>query len=271
MIEIATLVASGAVLGFLIGMTGVGGGVLTVPVLILIMRLDPISAVGTASLYSVLTKIYAAFRHHRQKTVSVRVGLRFLVPALPGVICSSLLVMWGTASLSPAGVDTLQSAISYVIILSIVFSLVVLLFDSSRFEGTPSSLRLGRTLSAFSVFLVGAIIGATSIGGGILIIPALLLFYRDSSNFVGTSIFVAILLMLVMSVIYGVLGQHSDSGAVNLRVTGFMALGSLVGTHYGSGLSKRIEPRRLRFVVVGVIILAAAMMFADRLGIFRDA
>ena len=270
MIEIATLVASGAVLGFLIGMTGVGGGVLTVPVLILIMRLDPISAVGTASLYSVLTKIYAAFRHHRQKTVSVRVGLRFLVPALPGVICSSLPVMWGTASLSPAGVDTLQSAISYVIILSIVFSLVVLLFDS-RFEGTPSSPGLGRTLSAFSVFLVGAIIGATSIGGGILIIPALLLFYRDSSNFVGTSIFVAILLMLVMSVIYGVLGQHSDSGAVNLRVTGFMALGSLVGTHYGSGLSKRIEPRRLRFVIVGVIVLAAAMMFADRLGIFRDA
>ena len=270
MIEIATLVASGAVLGFLIGMTGVGGGVLTVPVLILIMRLDPISAVGTASLYSVLTKIYAAFRHHRQKTVSVRVGLRFLVPALPGVICSSLLVMWGTASLSPAGVDTLQSAISYVIILSIVFSLVVLLFDS-RFEGTPSSPGLGRTLSAFSVFLVGAIIGATSIGGGILIIPALLLFYRDSSNFVGTSIFVVSLLMLVMSVIYGVLGQHGDSGAVNLRVAGFMALGSLVGTHYGSGLSKRIEPRRLRFVVVGVIILAAAMMFADRLGIFRDA
>lgn len=58
MIEVATFVVSGALLEFFIELTGVGGGVLTVPVLILIMRLDPIAAVGTASVRSVLTKTY---------------------------------------------------------------------------------------------------------------------------------------------------------------------------------------------------------------------
>jgi len=264
-IEIATYLVSGAVLGFLIGLTGVGGGVLTVPVLILIMRLEPITAVGTASLYAVLTKVYAVFRHCRQETINWRVGFRFLIVALPGVVCTSLLVKWGKASLSPAGVDGLQSAISYIVILSIGFSLGALLFDCSRFENRFFASGFGRALSLFCVFLVGAIMGATSIGGGILIIPALLLFYRETSKYVGTSIFVAVLLMFVMSAIYAFLGPDGHFGDVNLRVAGFMALGSFVGTHCGSSLSKRIDPKRLRFVVVGVIILAGIMMLVDKL------
>ena len=265
MILTATYILAGAVLGFLIGLTGVGGGVLAVPVLILIVRLEPIAAVGTASLYAVLTKVYAVVRHCRQGTINLRAGFSFLIVALPGVVCTSLLVKYGKASLSPSGVDLLQNVISYVIIFSAGFSFVALLFDYRKFESRFFSSGFGKVVSVLGIFLIGAIMGATSIGGGILIIPALLLFYRETTKYVGTSIFVGVLLMLVMSVIYACVGQDGHLGDVNVRVAGLMALGSLVGTHYGSGLSKVIAPRRLQFIVSAVIVLAVAMMLADKL------
>jgi len=264
-IDIAICLISGAVLGFLIGLTGVGGGVLTVPILILIMRLEPIAAVGTASLYSVLTKIYAVYRHYRQETINWHVGLKFLIAALPGMLCTSTLVELSKASISPDGVAALQNGISYLIILSIGFSFVVLLFDFRHFENRFFTSSFGKVLSVCCAFLVGAVMGATSIGGGILIIPALLLFYRETSKYVGTSLFTAVFLMLAMSAIYAFLGQNGQLGDIDLRVAGFMALGSLVGTHYGSGFSMKIDTKWLQRVVIGVIILAALMMFADKL------
>jgi len=264
-IDIALYIISGGVLGFLIGLTGVGGGVLTVPVLISMMGLEPIAAVGTASLYSVLTKIYAVFRHYRLETINWKVGSQFLVAALPGVICTALLVKWAKASLSPAGDEILQSVISYVIIFSIGFSLCVLLSNFNRFEGKFFESTSGKLVSTFCIFLIGAIMGATSIGGGVLIIPALLLFYRETLRYVGTSLFIAVLLMVVMSTIYAFLGQDDHVGGdVNFRIAGFMAVGSLVGTHYGSDLSKKLDPRRLQLIVVGVIILAGLMMIRSR-------
>ena len=264
MTEIAICLVSGAALGFLIGLTSVGAGVLTVPMLILVMRFEPITAVGTASLYAVLTKIYATFRHYRQETINLRVGFRFLMAALPGVVGASLLVKWGKASLSPAGVDALQNAVSYLIILAIGFSLVTLLLDYSRCENNFFSSGFGKGISMLFTCFVGAIMGATSIAG-ILIIPTLLLFYRETTKYVGTSIFVGVLLMLVMSMIYAFLGQDGHFVDVNARVAGIMALGSLVGTHHGSILSSKIDPKRLQLVVVGAVILAAAMMIAGRL------
>jgi uncharacterized membrane protein YfcA len=265
MVEAVTCLVSGAALGFVIGLTGVGGGVLTVPVLMLLLRLEPITAVGTASLYAVLTKIYAVFRHYRQETINLEVGSRFLVAALPGVICSALLVKLGKAHLSPEGVDVLQNAIGYAVMFSIAFSLCAMLIDYSRFDVGFFSSGPGRAVSISCVFLIGAIMGATSVGGGILIIPALLLFYRETTRYVGTSIFVAVLQMLVMSVIYAFLGRNGGLGDVNLRIAGFMAVGSLAGTHSGSSLSKRIDPARLRLIVLAVIVVAAAMMVIDKL------
>lgn len=264
--ELVTYVVSGACLGFLIGLTGVGGGVLTVPVLILLVRLDPIAAVGTASLFSVLTKLFATARHFRQQTINLEVALRFLAPSLPGVICTSVLIRWAITSLDAAAVDALQNTISYVIVFSMGVSLVALLSNMSR-------LRLGITQSGYAgilrilcVFVMGTILGATSIGGGILMMPALIYFYGEKSKYVGTSIFVALVLTGVMSLIYTIQGDDGSSGVVDWRVAGFMALGSIGGSHYGDVLSKRFDPRLLRLVVGAVVLLALGLMFINMAG-----
>ena len=265
MLELLAYLISGCVLGFLIGLTGIGGGVLTVPVLILIMGLEPIEAVGTASLFAALTKVYAAIKHYRQGTINIKVGFKFLACTLPGVIIASLLVKWGKASLSPHGIEVLQAAISYVIIGAIFFAIAALLFDYGEVEGYFLFTPIGTALRIACLFAIGAVIGMTSVGGGILIIPALLLFYREVSRYVGTSIFIALLSLATMSCIYALVGQGgAHGGDVNFKVGALMAVGSLAGTHCGSALSKKIQPRRLQFVVIAVIILAAIMMVLDR-------
>ncbi|NQT92886.1 MAG: sulfite exporter TauE/SafE family protein [Lentisphaerae bacterium] len=265
MLDIAVCLVAGAVLGFLVGLAGVGGGVLTVPILILVMGMEPITAVGTAGLFAILTRTHAVIKHGRQGTINLRIGSRLLVAAVPGIIVTSLLVNWGKASLRPEGVAILQNSIGYIVIGSILVSLCALLVDYRRFDGSFFRSGHGKVIGVFLTFLVGAVMGATSVGGGILLIPALLLVYRETSKYVGTSLFVGVLLLLVMSVIYAFVGGDGHFSDVDLRIAGLMAVGSLLGTHYGSSLSRKIDPRRLQFVVVGVVILAVVMMCVDKL------
>ncbi len=263
--DIVLYLLSGVVLGFLIGLTGIGGGVLTVPFLLLVIGFEPIAAVGTAGLYGVLTKIWAAVRHYRQGTVNLDVGVRFFLAAVPGILAGSLAVKWSRVSLSPAGVETLQDIVSYMVMASICFALVALLFDYERLDTRFLSSRRGSVVKFPSLFLVGAVMGMTSIGGGILIIPSLLLFYRETSRYVGTSIFVALLLMTVMSALYAFIGRGEGVTDVDFAAAVFMSAGSLGGVYYGAALCKRMHPKRLQKVVIGVIVLSVVMMVADRL------
>jgi len=254
----------GLMIGSLIGLTGVGGGVLTVPSLIFIVGLDPISAVGTASLFACLTRIYATYRHYRQHTINWQAGFKFFAIALPGVVGSALLVKYLESSLPSDGVETLQNVVSYLIVFSIAFSLLALSFDHTAIASRMLASSHGRALAVFGVFLIGAIMGATSIGGGILIIPALLIIFQEKTKYVGTSILVSMLIMFVMAAIYAFVGRDGDTGAVNVEVAAYMVLGSFAGTHYGSLLSKRIEPKRLKGLVIAVIIIAIVMMLLEK-------
>ena len=262
--DIVIYVLSGIVLGFLIGLTGIGGGVLTVPFLLLVIGLEPIAAVGTAGLYGVLTKIWAAVRHYRQGTVNVDVGVRFFLAAVPGILAGSLAVKWSRVSLSPAGVENASGHRELhgdgVHLLRAGGAAVRLRTAGHPFPFVETGIH--REVSV--LFVVGAVMGMTSIGGGILIIPSLLLFYRETSRYVGTSIFVALLLMTVMSALYAFIGRGQGVTDVDLAAAVFMSAGSLAGVYYGAALCKRMHPRRLQKVVIGVIVLAVVMMVADR-------
>ena len=264
MFDIPIYIAAGAILGFLIGLTGIGAGVLTVPFLILVMRLDPVEAVGTTSLYAVFTKSYALFRHYKQKTINFKRGFRFLLITAPGVLLASSLVKWSKVTLPPEGVETLQSCISYVIIVSIGFSIIAMSIDYRKLDNTFFSSPIGKILKVICIFFIGIIIGATSIGGGILIIPALLFFYRETTRYVGTAILIAVMCMIVMSSIYALVGGNSSTPEVNFNIAAFMSMGSLFSTHYGSALCKKIDPRRLQFVIIAITVVAITMLLYDK-------
>jgi len=85
-IEIASRLLVGGAIGFCIGLTGVGGGILMLPALTLLFGMDPVTAVGTASFYSFLTKASATWHHVKLKTIEWKIALRFLVGAVPANI-----------------------------------------------------------------------------------------------------------------------------------------------------------------------------------------
>ena len=260
--EIALRVLLGMVIGFCIGLTGVGGGVLVLPALTLILRIDPITAVGTTTLYAFLTKITATIHHHKLKTIDWGISARFLMGAVPANIITALWVS------SQGGDLHFKQALTRFIVGVIFFSVFIMVLNMvtrSRPKVIKKERELAEQLQKTKVVrielcillgvLCGGLLGATSIGGGVLIVPMLIiLFGLPAPRTVGTAIFIAFILTMITSLIYGSQGEQDRVTAV------IMAVGSLGGVYYGSKLSVKLPELFLRAIVVVLVLVAAIMM-----------
>ncbi|HSR88701.1 MAG TPA: sulfite exporter TauE/SafE family protein [Pontiella sp.] len=260
--EVALRVLLGMVIGFCIGLTGVGGGVLVLPALTLILRIDPITAVGTTTLYAFLTKITAVLHHCKLKTIDWGISKRFLMGAVPANIITAVWV-------SRQGGDVhFKQALTRFIVGVVFFSVFIMVLNMVT-RSRPRVIEAERELAEHIqkkkavrielCILLGAIcgglIGATSIGGGVLIVPMLIiLFGLPAPRTVGTAIFIAFILTMLTSLIYGSQGEQDRLTAV------IMAAGSLAGVYYGSKLSVKLPELFLRTIVVVLVLVAAIMM-----------
>jgi len=252
----------GMVIGFCIGLTGVGGGVLVLPALTLILRIDPITAVGTTTLYAFLTKITATLHHHRLKTIDWGIAVRFLMGAVPANLITSLWVS------SQGGDLHFKRALTNFIVGVIFFSVVMMVFNMftrSRPKMVEKERELAEHIQQKKIVRIelcvllgavcGGLIGATSIGGGVLIVPLLItLFGLPAARTVGTAIFITFILTMITSIIYGFRGEQNHLTAV------IMAAGSLSGVYYGSKLSVKLPELFLRVIVLVLVLVAAIMM-----------
>jgi len=261
--EILVRVLIGGGIGFCIGLTGVGGGVLTLPALTLLLGMNPVGAVGTASLYSFLTKASATVHHVKLKTIEWKIAGRFLIGAVPANI---IVALW----VSSRGTnEVFNQYLMYFIVGVIFFSLGIMIVNGLIKQSGPAlkagSHTAAHYLSNHSALLdslnilmgviVGALVGATSIGGGVLIVPTLTIFFGlSASSTVGTSIFIAVVLTLITSSIYG------GSSEVGFATVGVMTMGSLISVRYGSRLAVRLPERALKFIIMGLIFVAAVLM-----------
>jgi len=262
--EIALRLLLGTVIGFCIGLTGVGGGVLVFPALTLILRIDPIMAVGTTTLYAFLTKITATLHHHKLRTIDWGISLRFLAGALPVNVATALWV--SNHGGDPHFKQVLIRFIVGVVIFS-VFIMVLNMVTRSRPKVVEKERELAEHIQEARVIRIelcmllgavcGGLIGATSIGGGVLIVPMLIiLFGLPAARTVGTAIFIAFILTMATSLIYGLHGEQDRITAI------IMAAGSIAGVYYGSKLSVKMPELFLRVIVVVLVLVSAIMMLA---------
>ena len=252
----------GLLIGFFIGMTGVGGGVLVLPALTLLLKMNPVMAVGTASFYAFLTKVSATFHHIKLKTFDWRISLLFLAGALPANAAVSL---WVTRrEMNPEFLHALKMFITGTVFFCIGV-MVVNLAGQLRRKNSGNRKTLAERIAArphhswvLGVVMgavVGGLIGATSIGGGVLIVPLLMiLFGLEARRTVGSSIFIAVVLTLLTSLIY------SKGGAMDTVTAVVMSAGSLVGVPPGSRLSVKMPDKLLQGVVIVLIFIAAVLM-----------
>lgn len=272
-LEIGLSLVSGLIIGFTIGLTGIGGGVLVMPALIIILKIEPSVSVGTASLYALLTKIYAVFEHFRLRTINLTIAIFFLIGAIPANILTSLSI--NTYIKNNAGdiekikqfQGNLKSLIAYILLFSVIFLIIQLIKGqktdclSNERQGSNEHSTIKKIAGIISGVIVGVLIGSTSVGGGVLIIPLLIIFFNLSTKqTVGTSILIAVILVLSTSIIYG------RGGQIDYWTSIIMAVGSIPGVFWGSRLSVKTPEKILKIIVTSIIMFAAIMMFIGNSG-----
>jgi uncharacterized protein len=248
--NILSLSVDGA-LGFLIGMTlgflGGGGSILTVPVLVYIVGQDPHAAV-TASLMIVgANAALGGFFHRMQGALDWRVALLF---GGVGMVAAYL----------ASGLSKLMSPT----VLLILFALLMLVVGAwMLFSKPPIQVEVkgrGWLVTALSGAGVGVLTGILGVGGGFLIVPALVMFVGlPMRKAVGTS-----LVVIALNSLAGILG-HLNGAAMNWAVIGIFVLAGLAGNLVGVRLTRVVKPDQLRASFAGFVVLLALFLLYDNL------
>ncbi|MSQ05261.1 MAG: sulfite exporter TauE/SafE family protein [Nitrosomonadaceae bacterium] len=244
---------SGLVVGFIVGVTGVGGGSLMTPLLILMFGISPATAVGTDLLYAALTKLGGAWVHSHRGTVQWELVGRLAIGSIP----AALFTLFG---LNALGVENrnFSGLITNTLGAALVLTSLALLFRHQLAH-------LGNSHFGFlavwrdryivlATILTGVVLGIlvtiTSVGAGALGMVALVLLYPRSSavTLVGSDIAHAVPLTLIAGL------GHAYMGTVNFNLLGSLLLGSLPGIYLGSHVGGRIPDNLLRPLLA--IILA---------------
>ncbi len=243
----------GFAVGALIGLTGLGGGVLLLPVLIFGLRIPAIIAVGSDALFNFITKIPSSAVHLNKGTVRRKVVIALALGSVPGSILGvrllqHLRVVYGT------GVnDFIKTAVG--ILLIVVSSLLLL---QRRIEAQVAN--RPPTAKSFAGMVViglvaGFLVGMTSVGSGSIIMMLLLLFYSYPPRvMVGTDIVHAVVLTGVTSLL------HFRLGNVDLSLVGYLLIGSIPGGLIGSYLSTRVPVLWLRRILCAILLTTGARM-----------
>jgi uncharacterized membrane protein YfcA len=245
------LTLTGLLIGTLVGLTGMGGGSLMTPVLVLLFGYNPTVAVGTDIAHGAIFKTVGAIRHRRMGNVQARLsGWMFL-----GSAPMSLLGVWCATRLSDAGTDA-KSASAAVLGAALLLGATGLLLKS--FIGVRAGSEKAFILTnrdrfaAVAIgFFGGFIVGLTSVGSGVFFaLTMLFVFPLRANKIVGTDIFHAAALLYVAG------AGHFVAGNVDVRTVLWLLLGSIPGVLIGSNLTASIPEKALRGILAATLGVA---------------
>jgi uncharacterized protein len=246
------LAIAGLLIGILVGMTGMGGGSLMTPMLILFFKFDPAIAVGTDILHGAIFKSFGAARHRRLGTVRLRLGLWMLVGSAP----MSLVGVWTVGYLTDRYGDGVDSVQGKILACTLIVGGLAFLAKAIMHPVGPQK-ELGHLsnrdrIVAISIGAVGGfVVGLTSVGSGTLFGLAMLLAFPLSAKIiVGTDIFHAAALLWVAG------AGHLVAGNVDVPAIAWLLVGSIPGVLIGSQISVNVPDRLLRFALAAALILS---------------
>lgn len=249
---------AGVFVGVLVGLTGVGGGSLMTPILVLLFGFHPATAVGTDLLYASATKTVGTMVHGRHGTVDWRVVRLLGSGSVPAAIATLLLLgtMHFTAKDSSAALATLLGVALIITSASVFFRRQIVTRLSAVFAGTtPGQLDwLTVTLGA----VLGVLVSLSSVGAGALGMTALLVLYPKVpvARLVGSDIAHAVPLTLIAGI------GHWLLGSVDFALLLSLLVGSIPGIIVGSLIATRASERVLvpvlavTLAVVGIKLLS---------------
>ncbi len=247
---------SGFVVGFIVGMTGVGGGALMTPLLILLFGIHPSTAVGTDLLYASATKAGGTVVHGYHRTIDWRVVGRLATGSVPATALTiAVLALLGVhGSAANHLITTVLGCVLLATSVILVLRKRIVAIYGSRLEALDP--RKTRRLTIATGAVLGVLVSISSVGAGALGVTALLLLYPKlpTVRIVGSDITHAVPLTLVAGM------GHWWLGSVDWPLFGSLLVGSLPGIVLGSFTSIRVPDTVLRYLLAVVLLLVAAKL-----------
>lgn len=250
---------AGLVVGIIVGLTGIGGGALMTPILIVVFGIPPVTAVSTDLLYAAITKFGGSITYTRKKLVEWRVVLLLLGGSIPGALFT-LNYLDGLG-----GLEKIEHLMNITLGVSLVLTSIAVFFRTKirnsvvKLKGTAFE-KHGRRYRPYITLLMGIVLGSlvtlSSVGAGALGTAMLIVLYPRMSmqSIVGTDLVHAVVLT-------GIAGAgHYSMGNVDLWLLLYLVIGSLPGVFLGSHLGSKL-PAKVIQPIMGTLLLAIGMRF----------
>lgn len=251
---------AGFVVGAIVGLTGVGGGSLMTPLLVLLFNIHPATAVGTDLLYAAITKSGGSIVHARRGSVDWRIVGLLAAGSLPSTALTLTLV----THFAPQGLGGSTRLISAVLGVALLLTAASLIFrrqlQAFALTHNPAVPNPRRTavLTVITGLFLGTLVTLSSVGAGALGVTALFFLYpkMPAIRIVGSDLAHAVPLTLVAGI------GHWWFGNIDWTLLGALLVGSLPGIFLGSHLAARVPDRVLRPILAGMLVLVGGKLIA---------
>ena len=249
-------VGSGFAVGFLVGMTGVGGGSLMTPLLILLFKVHPATAVGTDLLYAASTKSIGTLVHATARTVDWKLVGLLAIGSVPATI-ATILVLSQFNQQSASAEHAITLTLGAVLVITAAFLILGRKIRDRYAEQLQSLDR--RKISLLTILLglvMGVLVTTTSVGAGAIGVTVLLLLHpkMPAGNVVGSDIAHAVPLTLLAG------AGHWYLGSINWALLSTLLIGSLPGIVLGSLVATRAGETLIRVALASVLILVGVRL-----------
>jgi uncharacterized protein len=279
-VNVWTFIGLGAVVGFLSGMFGVGGGFLMTPLLIF-LGIPPAVAVGTEAAQITASSVSGALWQYRRNNVDVQMGVVLLIGGIIGSIIGVQMVKILIAN----GRFDFFVAFAYVTMLGVVGTLMMIeslntikrertgtapehkkTGQHSWVHGLPFKIRFNRSklyISALPPLAIGAFVGFLAaimgVGGGFIMVPAMIYLLRMPANVVvGTSLFQIVFVTAATTIL-----QAATNYTVDIILALLLMVGGVIGAQFGSAMGARLKGEQLRFLLAAIVLLVAGRFAYD--------
>jgi uncharacterized membrane protein YfcA len=251
------IVLFGLGIGVLVGMTGMGGGSLMTPLLILIFGIQPTTAIGTDIFYSAVTKTVGGWRHFKMKTVNLELVKWLAVGSVPAAVAGVALVSILQDQIGEDRLDSLVYAVlgGTLLMVGVITLTRALILRSLIEERDRFDVERRHKVAAIAIgATTGFVIGITSAGSGTVIAILLIAVYRLApKKVVGTDVFHAAVLLWAAGI------AHWVGGNVDFILAGNILLGSVPGVVIGAALSDKAPQGFIR-TALGVVLIGSGVV-----------
>ena len=246
---------AGLLIGLLVGLTGMGGGSLMTPLLVLAFGFKPSVAIGTDIVHGAIFKSFGAVQHRRLGHVHARLIAWMLLGSVPFSFVGVGLAWWLTERYGDGYEDTAKQILGIALVVCGIAFVVKAYLHSSR-EDKPFILRpRDRVIAVVTGMIGGFVVGLTSVGSGTLFgLVMLIAFPLTAAKIVGTDIFHAAILLAAAG------AGHLVAGSVDLAATGWLLIGSVPGVLIGGRFTVRLPERSLRIILAATLTLAGVKL-----------